>query len=86
MTEGMPMRKKWFLFNDSTGGRGASGRKKIYEVTVNDTEVTFSWGMAEKDGRQVSKQRFKTSGWALQVAQNKVWEKLEKGYKVAQVV
>lgn len=78
--------KKWFLFNDSTGKRGEIGKKKIYEVTVNETEVIFSWGMAEKDQRQTQKFHFQTPGWALQTAQNKVWEKLEKGYKVAQVV
>jgi predicted DNA-binding WGR domain protein len=86
MTEGKQMTKKWFLFNDSTGHRGQMGRKKIYEITVKDNVVIFAWGMAEKSGRQTSRQTFRTPGMALQTAQSKVYEKMDKGYRLAQVV
>ena len=82
----MPMMKKWFLFNDSTGNRGVRGRKKIYEVTVNDNTVICAWGMAEKQGRQISRQQFHSAGQALQAAQSKVYEKMDKGYRLAATV
>jgi predicted DNA-binding WGR domain protein len=80
------MTKKWFLFNDSTGNRGVRGRKKIYEVTVEENVVIFAWGMAEKQGRQTSRLVFRSPGMAMQTAQSKVYEKMDKGYRLAATV
>jgi hypothetical protein len=43
---------KWVLVKQSDGSRGQSGKKKIYEITLEGNKVTMVWGMAEKPQRQ----------------------------------
>jgi predicted DNA-binding WGR domain protein len=80
------MNKKWALLKGSDigpMGRGQSGKKKIYEVTVTDTTLHCSWGMAEKTNRQSSTQVFRTSQQALAAGYAKVNSKMVRGYAVA---
>lgn len=77
------MQKKWCLLKESDGGRGAAGRKKVYEVTVDGTIVRTSWGMAEKATRQSEVKNVYSESYARQLAFMKVQEKLDKGYELA---
>jgi predicted DNA-binding WGR domain protein len=80
------MNKKWALLKGSDigpMGRGQSGKKKIYEVTVTDNTLHCSWGMAEKASRQTSTQVFRTSQQALVAAYAKVNSKIDRGYEIA---
>lgn len=77
------MEKKWCLLKVSDGQRGNNGKKKIYEITVSGNSVVTSWGMAEKPNRQSQTQFTFNEYIALQVAKEKLWEKLAKGYKLA---
>lgn len=80
------MEKKWCLIKESDGARGAAGKKKIYEILVTGTKVTYSWGMAEKSTRQTSTDYGYTNGLAIQLAIQKVNAKLAGGYTLAYVV
>ena len=75
--------QKWALLKESDGNRGANGKKKIYEITVEGTKVTFSWGMAEKTGRQTSVIIAANENAAVWTAKQKMWDKVSTGYKVA---
>jgi len=86
MTKGHAMEKKWCLLKDSDGDRGLNGKKKVYEVTVNGTEVTYSWGMAEKTSRQTFTDFGKNETSAFQLAMMKVNFKIESGYTLAYTV
>ena len=63
-------------------GRGQAGKKKVYEIVIENNVVTFSWGMAEKVRRQVSRRVMSTAGAANQLAMNKKWDKVSTGYAV----
>lgn len=77
------MQKKWCLLKTSDGARGANGKKKVYEVTVDGTIVRTSWGMAEKGSRQTETKQVYSESYARQLAFIKVQEKLDKGYELA---
>lgn len=79
------MTKKWVLTSTSTGQRGQIGKKKVYEVTVNGLQVLCVWGMAEKTGRQSRLFKCMSPASALYIAETKVMEKQEKGYKLAYI-
>lgn len=64
-------------------GRGQSGKQKIYEITVVDNVVTFSWGMAEKARRQTATFACGSRQSALSMAHEKKWAKVGDGYRVA---
>jgi len=81
--------KKWSLLKASDSGpmgRGQSGKKKIYEVTVNENTVHCSWGMAEMPRRSESTKTYRSSNEALQAAYTKVSEKRDGGYAIAYAV
>lgn len=83
------MNKKWALLKASDSGpmgRGQSGKKKVYEVTLDGFTLTCSWGMAEKPQRQTSVKVFATEQAALSAAYEKVSSKLDRGYEVAYAV
>lgn len=63
-------------------GRGQSGKKKIYEIVVVNNVVTFSWGMAEKAQRQTKRKVCVNVNHAVQVANEKKWEKRMGGYEL----
>lgn len=73
---------KTVLVSTSTGERGNNGKKKIYEIVVEDNFVTLSWGMAEKSVRQTQKKWFPTHLSANNFVFEKKWEKIDKGYEV----
>lgn len=78
------MTKKWCLIKESDGDRGLNGKKKIYEVIVDDNNtITFTWGMAEKPSRQTKKLFCGGQQVALWKAHEKIQEKLDKGYTLA---
>lgn len=66
-------------------GRGQAGKKKIYEITVVDNTVKFSWGMAEKSQRQVKVRHGLSHQHALAIANEKKFEKVMSGYEVVLV-
>ena len=80
------MTKKWCLLKSSDGQRGANGKRKIYEVTVDGSVVRTSWGMAEKPVRQNEVKNYHDDFYARQAAFMKVQEKLNKGYELAYAV
>ena len=81
------MNKKWCLLKGSDGARGAKGKKKVYEVTINGTTVTFEWGMAETmAGRRRQTTTFRSTQAALAAAHEKVYAKVGRGYEVAYTV
>jgi predicted DNA-binding WGR domain protein len=80
------MEKKWCLLKESDGARGDAGKKKIYEVRIEGSTLRCEWGMAEKTSRQSSVQTFYSENAAMQQALDKVYAKLDKGYKLAFVV
>jgi len=75
--------QKWALLKNSDGNRGINGKKKIYEITVEGTKVTFSWGMAEKPSRQTSVIYAANENAAVWTAKQKMWDKVSTGYVVA---
>jgi predicted DNA-binding WGR domain protein len=75
--------KKWCLLKASDGARGAAGKQKVYEVRIEDTVVVCEWGMAEKAQRQRSVNAFGSAQAALRFAYDKVYAKVDKGYRVA---
>lgn len=80
------MDKKWALLKGSDigpMGRGQSGKKKVYEVTVTGKTLICSWGMAEKTRRQTSTETFFSAQAALSAAYAKVSSKIDRGYEVA---
>lgn len=82
----MDTNKKFCLLKNSDGNRGLAGKKKIYEILVDGTKVTFSWGMAEKTTRQTKVETFSHPAYAMQAATTKVWEKVSGGYEIAYTV
>jgi predicted DNA-binding WGR domain protein len=74
---------KWCLLKESDGARGAAGKRKVYEVTVDGDTVYCSWGMAEKASRQSSVTRCWSHQSAVWAAREKVSQKLAKGYEIA---
>jgi predicted DNA-binding WGR domain protein len=83
------MNKKWALLKGSDigpMGRGQSGKKKVYEVTLDGLTLTCSWGMAEKTSRQTSVRTFRTEQAALAAAYDKVYAKVGRGYQIAYAV
>jgi predicted DNA-binding WGR domain protein len=75
--------KRWCLLKESDGNRGLIGKKKMYEIIVEDSRMTIMWGMAEKPNRQVKTQFFSSEQGALYAAQLRMMEKEEKGYVLA---
>jgi predicted DNA-binding WGR domain protein len=83
------MNKKWALLKQSDSGpmgRGQSGKKKVYEITVDGRTVTFEWGMAELKRRQTQVRTFSTDQAALSAAYEKLDAKLGRGYTIAYAV
>jgi predicted DNA-binding WGR domain protein len=80
------MNKKWCLLKISDGSRGAQGKQKVYEITVDGTTVTCEWGMAEKATRARSVHKFYSSQAAVAFAEEKRWSKMARGYRVAYAV
>ena len=74
---------KIVLIGSSDGERGQDGKKKIYEIIVEDNFVTLMWGKAEEARRQTKREFFANSFTAQMFANNKKWEKVNKGYTVA---
>ena len=77
---------KWCLLKGSDigpMGRGQSGKKKVYEVTVQDNVLVCSWGMAELPRRQTSRKVFSNGQAAISAAYEKVYAKQDRGYSVA---
>lgn len=72
---------KWILAKKSEGSRGWAGKQKMYEVTAEGSTVLFAWGKAEEDLR-VTQVSCDSSSHALEVAREKVAEKVKSGYKV----
>lgn len=77
------MNKKYFLFKESDGARGANGKKKIYIVTVDGVTVTTEWGMAEKGARRSQVHRYFGENTAVANAQLIVRSKVQRGYRLA---
>ena len=77
------MTTKWCLVKSSDGDRGASGKKKVYELSVDGTSFTAVWGMAEKPARQRQVKTFSSVQGARWAAIEKVQSKLDKGYVLA---
>ena len=83
------MNRKWALLKASDSGpmgRGQSGKQKVYEVILDGTTLTCSWGMAEKTARQTSVRTFRTEQAAAAAAWDKVYAKQDRGYRVAYAV
>ena len=83
------MNKKWALLKESAVGpmgRGQAGKQKVYEITINDTTVTFSWGMAEMPRRQTQTRTYRTTQGAYAAAMEKLAAKTAGGYRVAYAV
>lgn len=83
------MNKKWALLKSSDigpMGRGQTGKKKVYEITLDGFTLTCSWGMAEKPKRQTSVQTFSTEQAALSAAYDKLSSKVSRGYVIAYAV
>ncbi len=76
---------KMILASRSQGERGQNGKKKIYEIVVDGTRVIVRWGKAEEDKRQSQTKFFQTEWQAKSFAQDKKWEKIEKGYELVLV-
>ena len=80
------MQTKWCLVKVSDGNRGALGKKKVYELSIDGNSFTAVWGMAEKPVRQSEVKNYRDDFYARQMAFMKVQEKLNKGYKLAYAV
>jgi predicted DNA-binding WGR domain protein len=77
------MQTKWCLVKASDGIRGAIGKKKVYELSVDGNSLTAVWGMAEKPARQRQVKSFSSEQSARWAAMDKIQSKLDKGYIVA---
>jgi len=77
------MDKKWCLLKVSDGARGDQGKQKVYEVIVTGNVLRCEWGMAEKLSRLSSIKAFADNQSALWAARQKVWSKMDRGYRVA---
>ena len=77
------MQTKWCLVKASDGNRGALGKKKVYELSVDGNSITAVWGMAEKASRQSQTIRFSSEQGARWAAMDKIQSKLNKGYTIA---
>lgn len=75
--------KRYCLLKDSDGGRGAIGKKKMYEIVVEGNRMTTLWGMAEKPNRQTKIMTFSSEQGALFAAKTRIMEKQDKGYVLA---
>lgn len=74
---------KIVLVSKSQGDRGQAGKKKVYEILIENNKVVVSWGMAEKAQRQTQTKWFPSNFSATMFADEKKYEKLVKGYEVA---
>lgn len=74
---------KWCLVKSSDGVRGALGKKKVYELSIEGNNLVAVWGMAEKPNRQSQTLRFSSEQGARWAAFDKVQSKLNKGYTLA---
>lgn len=74
---------KTVLVSRSEGERGQDGKKKIYEIVVEDNYVTVAWGKAEESRRQSQRRWFANPFYAKMFADEKKYEKLGKGYTIA---
>ena len=83
MTEGKQMTTKWCLIKSSDGDRGALGKKKVYELSIEGSSFTAVWGMAEKPSRQRQVKSFSSPQGARWAAMDKIQSKLDKGYVIA---
>lgn len=82
MTKGNTM-SKIVLVAGSDGERGQDGKKKVYEIIVEDNFVTLMWGKAEEARRQSKRTWFSNHSYAQMFANEKKWEKISRGYSVA---
>lgn len=76
------MRTRILMNKKSQGERGQAGYYKAYEITVQDNIVILAWGKAEEAKRQTKREFFTDYIWALRFAEEKMWEKIDKGYEV----
>ena len=74
---------KIVLIGSSDGERGQDGKKKVYEIIVEDNFVTLMWGKAEEARRQSKRTWFSNHSYAQMFADDKMWEKIGRGYTVA---
>ena len=77
------MQTKWCLVKASDGNRGAIGKKKVYELSVDGNSLIAVWGMAEKPARQRQVKSFSSAQSARWAAMDKIQSKLDKGYTIA---
>lgn len=77
------METKWCLIKSSDGDRGALGKKKVYELSIEGNQLVAVWGMAEKPNRQSQTLRFSSEQGARWAAFDKIQSKINKGYKLA---
>jgi len=77
------MQTKWCLVKASDGNRGAIGKKKVYELSVDGNSLIAVWGMAEKPARQRQVKSFSSAQGARWAAMDKIQSKLDKGYTIA---
>lgn len=77
------METKWCLIKSSDGDRGALGKKKVYELSIEGNKLVAVWGMAEKPSRQSQTLRFSSEQGARWAAFDKIQSKINKGYKLA---
>lgn len=75
--------EKIVLVSASTGERGNDGKKKVYEIVIDGNRVVMSWGKAEETRRQTKREWFTDSRFAKMFAEEKMWEKIHKGYQLA---
>lgn len=83
------MNRKWSLLKQSDSGpmgRGQSGKRKVYEITLDGTTLITEWGMAEMTRRQRQMRTFSSSQAALAAAYEKLDAKVGRGYAVAYAV
>ena len=74
---------KWTLVKESDGERGADGLKKFYEIDLNGSTVTVTWGRFEVDyGQQSQVKEFPTAYLATQWAEEQRHAKRKKGYNL----
>jgi predicted DNA-binding WGR domain protein len=74
---------KIVLISKSEGQRGQNGKKKVYEIVVEGSKVTVSWGKAEEAQRQTQTKFFGSEWQATNFANEKKWAKQDKGYELA---
>jgi len=81
-SEGIKM-EKIVLVSASTGERGQDGKKKVYEIVIDGNRVVMSWGKAEETRRQTKREWFTDNRFAKMFAEDKMYEKMNKGYALA---